>query len=83
MQSRHQAGLGEAGRAVLLGKAAEERPAHVEANDVITTVDGTPVKDLAGLQAVIGKKKAGDTAEVELIRGTQTLKLKVTLGLRG
>ena len=57
--------------------------ANIQKGDVIAKFDGQPVKDLESLQAVIGKKKAGDSAEVEVLRGSETLKLKITLGLRG
>jgi len=57
--------------------------AKMQKDDVITKFDGAAVKDLEALQSAIGRKKPGDTSEVEILRGAQTLKLKVVLGLRG
>ncbi len=56
--------------------------ANFQKDDVITRFDGQAIKNLEGLQAIIGKKKAGDTADVEILRDNKTLKLKLTLGLR-
>lgn len=67
--------------AVVAGTPAAN--AKIQKGDVISKFDGQPVKDLESLQAVISKKKAGETADVEVLRGNEILKLKITLGLRG
>ena len=67
--------------AVVAGTPAAN--AKIQKGDVIAKFDGQAVKDLESLQAAIAKKKAGDTADVEVVRGSEVLKLKLTLGLRG
>ncbi len=56
--------------------------ASMKKDDIITRFDGQPVKNLEALQGFIGKKKAGDSAEVEILRGDETIKLKLILGMR-
>jgi serine protease Do len=68
-------------QSIVPGTAAAK--AKLLPNDVITKLEAQTIKNLAELQAFIGKKKAGDTINIEVLRGTRKLKLKLTLGMRG
>ncbi len=56
--------------------------AGVEEGDVITKVGDQPVKGLAGLIAILNKKKAGEEVTLEIQRGDETLTLKTKLAPR-
>lgn len=63
---------------VLTGSPAEK--AGIQEGDIITKLDGEELKEAdGGLAAVISKKKAGQTVEVELWRDGETLKVSATL----
>ncbi len=47
--------------------------------DVILRADGKPVGDVAELQAVVGRRKPGDSITLKLVRGGKTMDVKVTL----
>jgi len=48
--------------------------------DVIVAVNGKPVSDMSGLQALISKDKVGQRVTLKILRGSQTMNLQVTLG---
>lgn len=50
------------------------------AADIITGVNGKPVKDAAEFLGLIENMKPGDVAELSVLRGTQTLVIPITLG---
>jgi S1-C subfamily serine protease len=50
------------------------------AADIITGVNGKPVKDAAEFLGLIENMKPGDVVELSVLRGTQTLVIPVTLG---
>lgn len=50
------------------------------AADIITGVNGKPVKDAAEFLGLIENMKPGDVVELSILRGTQTLVIPVTLG---
>jgi hypothetical protein len=57
--------------------------AGIKAGDIIVEFDGTPVKDLYAYTDALYAHKPGDTIDVVVLRGTERLTLKVTLGRRG
>ena len=64
-------------REVAPGSAAEE--AGLRAGDVVTAVDGTPVKDFSGLSRIIRAKKLGDEIVVEFLRGSEVHRVPAVL----
>ncbi len=50
--------------------------------DIITALDGTPIKDLEGLQAGLRHFRAGDVVNLEVIREGRSQDIRVTLGER-
>jgi PDZ domain len=54
--------------------------AGIAVGDVITTLDGQPVKDFDRLTVQIAQHRAGDKVDVEVIRNGKKMKLPVTLG---
>jgi carboxyl-terminal processing protease len=64
----------------------EDTPADragIKAGDIIVEFDGKPVKDLYAYTDALYAHKPGDTIDVVVLRGTERLTLKVTLGRRG
>jgi len=59
------------------GPASEAQPA-LEPNDVITSVDGRPVKNPAELRAVVTRKAAGTELTLEVHRADKTFTSKVS-----
>lgn len=63
---------------VVSGSPAEK--SGIKQGDIFTKFDGTSVKDNnGGLAGLIGKKKVGDTVEVEYWRNGKTQTVKITL----
>lgn len=63
---------------VVSGSAADK--AGFKVKDILTKFDGTPIRDTnGGLAGLIGKKKVGDTVNIELWREGKTETVKVTL----
>lgn len=58
------------------GKAAEK--AGLLAGDIITELDGTPVKSLSDYTMYLSRFKQGDIVDMTVIRGKQTIKKKLT-----
>ncbi len=56
--------------------------AGVQVNDVITAFEGKPVKGFDGLVDLIAKKKAGEEAKLQILRGEENIEATVTLGKR-
>jgi serine protease Do len=52
-------------------------------DDIIAKFDGQDIKDINQLQTLVGKRKAGDAVEIEIVRGDKTIKEKLTLAMRG
>ncbi len=84
---RRGAMLGVRGSNDPLGCKVEDVVAHgaaqiagIELGDVITQIGDAPVRDLAGMIAVIAKYKAGERARVEFLRGTQRISRYVLFG---
>jgi serine protease Do len=61
------------------GPAAE---AGVRKHDVIRKIDGNPVKDNQELLGMIASRKPGETVKLEILRGSETIKIDVTLTTR-
>ena len=64
-------------RIVPSGPASEAQPT-LEPNDVITSVDGRPVKNPAELRAVVTRKAAGTELTLEVHRADKTFTSKVS-----
>src|SRR5262249_58684550 len=62
------------------GSPAEK--AGLKENDVVMKIDGQKVEKFDDLGNVIRKKKPGDEVTIDVLRGTETLSLKVKLGRR-
>jgi S1-C subfamily serine protease len=67
--------------AVEPGSAADK--AGIKAGDIIVEFAGKPIKDLYAYTDALYAQKPGDTVDVVVLRGTERLTLKVTLGRRG
>jgi serine protease Do len=63
---------------VLKGSAAEK--AGLKAGDVIRKFDGKVAATAAALLDELKKKRPGDEATLEVLRGAETVTLKITLG---
>ena len=48
--------------------------------DVLTTLDGTPLRDAADLRALIGRKKVGEPVSVGFRRGDRPMTVTITTG---
>jgi hypothetical protein len=57
--------------------------AGMKAGDIIVEFAGKPVKDLYGYTDALYAQKPGDVVDVVVLRGTERITLKVTLGRRG
>ncbi|HEV8638214.1 MAG TPA: trypsin-like peptidase domain-containing protein [Chloroflexota bacterium] len=70
---------------VILSEAAQGSPAAragLRQGDVITALDGQPVKTTDDLGAALARKKVGDRVELTVRRGGQEQKVAVQLGAR-
>ncbi|KAB8140914.1 PDZ domain-containing protein [Chloroflexia bacterium SDU3-3] len=68
------------GSAVTAGSAADK--AGIKDGDIITAVNGVKVGIDKSLRQILLQHKPGDTVQVEILRGKETLTLDVTLGER-
>jgi serine protease Do len=53
--------------------------AGLQADDVITAIDGMQIQNDSDLARILGGDKPGDTVALTVLRGNQTLTIKVTL----
>jgi S1-C subfamily serine protease len=53
--------------------------AGLQAGDVITAIDGTKIESDSALAQILSGDKPGDTVTLTVLRGSQTLTIKVTL----
>jgi serine protease Do/serine protease DegQ len=65
---------------VVEGSAAEK--AGIRAGDVVTAINGKPVKDAAGLRNVIGMLSIGDRVDVALLRDGKPRRVTAVIGER-
>lgn len=65
---------------VVTGSGAEK--AGLRVGDIILSIDGQDMKEMEDLQALILKKKVGDTITAKILRGEEEAELKITLGKR-
>jgi S1-C subfamily serine protease len=65
---------------VVEGSAAEK--AGIKAGDIVTAVNGKPVKDAAGLRNSIGLLSIGDKVEVALLRDGKPRRVTAVIGER-
>jgi S1-C subfamily serine protease len=63
---------------VTKGTGAEK--AGVKVGDVVTAVDGTPVRSMSDLILQVRRHSAGDTVELTLLRDGKSIKLSVVVG---
>lgn len=56
--------------------------AGLKAGDVIVAIDGQKIDDRHPLAQILLQRSIGDTVTLEIVRGTETLTLEVTLGPR-
>jgi hypothetical protein len=55
----------------------------LKANDIIVAFDGTVVKDIYSYTDALNAHKPGDVVTIVVLRGTERVTLRVTLGKRG
>jgi S1-C subfamily serine protease len=78
-QGHGAAATGADGSVVAGGPAAQ---AGLQADDIITAVDGTALDATHPLDLVMSQHAPGDTVTLDVLRGGQTLQLQITLGTR-
>jgi len=61
------------------GQPRPPAPPRLRIRDVVTAIDGQPVRDMGELVRVLSKYSVGDEVEVEYRRGTETGTARVTL----
>ncbi|MBM3925802.1 MAG: PDZ domain-containing protein [SAR202 cluster bacterium] len=61
---------------------APAQAAGIRAGDIIVSLAGRPVNNVAELDRILIENRAGTTVEVEVVRGTQRMKFNVTLAQR-
>lgn len=54
--------------------------AGIRVGDVLSAIDGEPMSDIAELAAAVKLRKPGDEVQVTVLRGDETLALRVELG---
>jgi S1-C subfamily serine protease len=54
--------------------------ASLQVQDVITKIDGTSLTGESTLAQIVQSHKPGDTLDLTVVRGSQTLQVKITLG---
>jgi S1-C subfamily serine protease len=65
---------------VIPGSAADR--AGLKVGDTIVSVTGKAIPDTAALVTTVGRHKAGDEIAMQVKRGEESLRIKVTLGRR-
>ncbi len=68
---------------VLVGQVVPGSPADqagLQENDVITAIDGQPLKEESDLAMMLNRHKPGDTVTLNILRGDQEASVQVTLG---
>jgi membrane-associated protease RseP (regulator of RpoE activity) len=73
-------GAAQAGDAVVPGSPADK--AGLQAGDIITAVDGTPVDTTHSLNQLIRGHVPGDVVRMDVLRNGQHVTITVTLGTR-
>lgn len=63
---------------VVAGEAADK--GGVKVQDIITEIDGKPINENQSLTRILQNFKPGDTVTLTVVRGSETLKIPVTLG---
>jgi len=69
-------GDGPAAKAGLKGSD----PNSAATGDIITEIDGKPIKGISELSAYVDTKSVGDTVTLTVLRDGNTMKVNVTLG---
>lgn len=70
---------------VVITTADKDTPAEkagVKAKDVLLAIDGKPIKETTGVQAIVSAKKPGEMVTLKVQRGDEEKELVVTLGKR-
>ena len=70
---------------VVVQELAPDSPARglLQAGDVLTAVDGTPVRDASELRALIGAREPGQPVRIGFTRGGRALEATITTGTAG
>jgi serine protease Do len=68
----------QSGPAIVAGSPADK--AGVKEKDIITKVNGIEVGDHGGVSSIIGQYGPGETVQLTVLRGGQTLTISITLG---
>ena len=63
---------------IIAGGPAEK--AGVKEGDVITKIDGVSIGERSSIASILGKYQPGDTIELTIVRGGDTITLKLKLG---
>ena len=69
-------------RVILAQEPYGAAKAGITVGDVVTKIDGKPLKDFDRLTAVIAEHQPGDVVDVTILRGEETLTKQVTLSDR-
>ena len=75
--------LGIRARGALVKRVVEGGPAEaarLQAGDVITALDGQPIRDASDLTWIAGHLGIGKIVEVDLMRGSQPMKTRLRMG---
>ncbi|MCC6627151.1 MAG: trypsin-like peptidase domain-containing protein [Chloroflexi bacterium] len=70
---------GPAATAGIQGSATTQGDAAGAGGDVITAIDGQPVRRVEDIGAILDSRKVGDTVAVTIVRGDQTRQVNVVL----
>jgi serine protease Do len=62
--------------------ASPAEKAGIQAGDIIVKFNGKSVGDFASLQALVGESQPGDKVPLELLRGSERIKLELEIGER-
>lgn len=72
-------------KGIRVGSVEKDGPAAkagLQADDLVTAINGDPVKDSKTFIGIINKTSPGDEITLSVVRGEETLELTVTLGKR-
>jgi serine protease Do len=67
---------------VAVGQGTPAAAAGLQSRDIITAIDNTQVTDDSVFSKIINSHKPGDTLDLTVVRGAQTLHVKATLAKR-
>ncbi len=74
-----------AGEGVRLGDVSKDSPAEqggLRVDDVVLSIEKEAVSDFVALRRAINRRQPGDEVEIEVLRGTEKILIKLRLGSR-